>query len=319
MAQGEPDDTLYKTNLPKEKNEYATSLKDYQMPEFKTYDFTTLPTSFTMIMFAIRRSGKTHLLAEIVHTLRDRFDEVFLFSTTAKYSQEGYNYIPKKNRYNGFDANMLSQILEDQERRLEEKMNNLKNPNIKIPRRLLIFDDVIQDSNIRSSEDFNSLFSRGRHLGGDPAQLSKNELGDFSIVVLSQAVGGKYGIPSVCRRNLDCAVCFYAHSEYDRDILAEQYASVINRKIGDAIVKHVTKEKYTACVFNIQDTGARSYEDYIFKYKAKPKIPHFRIGKDVLEFRSPESSLTIKSYERYQLNLPTIPENESMFTKNIVV
>lgn len=306
-----PDVKLTKPNL-------DVKLKDYSMPEFKEYDFNNLPIGFTMIMYAIRRSGKTHLLAEIVHTIRDRFEEVFLFSNTAKFDQLGYNYIPRKNRYTGFDQPALSRIINDQETKVQLKMKNPKNPNVKIPRRLLIFDDVVNDSEIRHSDDFNFLFVLGRHLCGDPQQLSKSELGDFSIAVLSQSVGGRFGIPAVARRNVDCVVSFFGHAETDRELIATQYGSVINAKIGDAIVKHITKEKYVAAVFDISNVSARNYEDYVYRYKAKPKIPRFLIGKDTLEFKSPESSTSVLGYQKYVIDIPIGIEETRSYVHNIV-
>jgi hypothetical protein len=66
------------------------------------------------------------MASHVVHTIKDRFEEVYLFSTTSKYDQEGYNYVPKKNRFNGFDETAMEKIFNDQDMRVEEKMKNLK-------------------------------------------------------------------------------------------------------------------------------------------------------------------------------------------------
>lgn len=65
------------------------------IPELNPY--TDLPDHFMMILYGIRRSGKTVMLRHMFYEMRERLrhHEVYLFSATADLNPSQYDFIPK--------------------------------------------------------------------------------------------------------------------------------------------------------------------------------------------------------------------------------
>jgi hypothetical protein len=100
---------------------------------------------------------------------------------------------------------------------------------------------------------------------------------NIASIVLSQEFGGKYGLPKVARANEDLVISFFPNAEYDRELIIDQYLSTESKKLGEAILRKVCMEEYTAIVVANFKTDINP-EEYIYKYKAKLKVPHFEIG-----------------------------------------
>jgi Cdc6-like AAA superfamily ATPase len=222
-----------------------------------------LPDNFTFAFFGRRGSGKTIALKNIVRDIRKRFTDVYLFSETAHYQEDEYNFVPKSNKFEGMKMEVVEKIFQEQQQKILEKGKKSK----KIPTPLLIFDDCINDKLVRTSPIFSKIFVSGRHM-------------KISCIVLSQSMGGKAGLPLVARSNLDACLCFYLHAEYDRELLVSQYLSIKNKKHGGEFFKNVTTEDYTSLVMLLRKVHGRDYNDYCYKYVAKLKVPNFMIGKD---------------------------------------
>lgn len=238
------------------------------IPTVKNFDPKTLPENFSMIIYGRRRSGKTFQLRQAVYDIRKRFTDVYLFSDTAELQDEDYQYIPSKNRIKGLQEDKMEAIISKQKEIIQYNKAKSKNDQIKsVP--LIILDDIISDPKVRSSSVLNSLYTLGRHVG-------------ISVITLTQEIGGKYGVPRVLRSNCDCVIGFYAHSEIDRKMICQQYASVSDggSKEGAIYFKSIASEPYTSAVFDLQNTQARTYEEYIYKYKVPKKQPKFMIGDD---------------------------------------
>jgi len=229
----------------------------------KNFDPNDLAKNFTFAFFGRRGSGKTIALKNIVRDIRKRFTSVYLFSETAHYQESEYDFVPKSNKYEGMKMDIVANIFEEQQQKILEKGKKSK----KLPKPLLIFDDVIGDPKVRNDPTFKNIFVLGRHMG-------------ISCIVLSQSIGGKAGLPLVVRSNLDACLCFFLHGEYDRELVVSQFLSIKNKKDGHEFFKNVTTEEYTSLVMLLRKVSGRDYKDFCYKYVAKLKVPNFMIGKD---------------------------------------
>jgi len=229
------------------------------------YDPTTLPENFSMIIYGRRRSGKTFQLRHMVNSIKKRFTDVYLFSDTADLQDEDYDYIPSENRIKGLDEKKMQEIIQKQREIIE--YNKQRKDKVK-SKPLIILDDIISDPQVRKSPVLNSLYTLGRHI-------------ECSVITLTQEIGGKYGVPRVLRSNCDCIVGFFAHSEIDRKMICQQYASVTEggSREGSLYFKKIASSPYTSAVFDLQNIQARKYEDYIYYYKVPNTKPKFLIGK----------------------------------------
>lgn len=241
------------------------------MSGVQEWDPTILPEHFSMIVYGRRRSGKTFQLRQFIHDIRKRFTDVYLFSDTAHLQDEDYSYVPEKNRIRGLDENRMEEILDKQREIIEMNKTRKKKDCIKSTP-LILLDDIISDPKVRHSPVLNSLYTLGRHT-------------HISVVTLTQEIGGKFGVPRVLRSNADCVIGFYAHSEVDRKMICQQYASVTDggSKEGGIYYKTIASEPYTSAVFDLTNVEARRYEDYIYKYRVPEKQPKFMIGQDKLK------------------------------------
>lgn len=238
------------------------------------WDPHTLPRNFALAMYGKRRSGKSVLLREIVHKLKDRWTDIYGFSSTIDLQPDLFDFIPKSNQIIGFDDSRLQGIC-DMMRSQKEKIQN--NPGMfkksGCKRVLLIFDDIIADKRCRTNGSFSNLFTLGRHFGDD-------KLSDFSIIVLSQTIHGSGGLGVTIRGNLDCAIAFRIEADQSRKLYIEQYLSFIDKKQGVEYYSNIIKEPYYACVACHHIGVYTKHQDLVFKYKANLKRKKFMIGRN---------------------------------------
>lgn len=246
---------------------------------------------FAGIIYGRRGTGKTTLLKDFIYHNRKMWDKAYLFSQTAKMQPENYYWVPEHRIYDQYDDSALMSIIADQKKDVESKKKNDQDDAIE--NILIVFDDIISEEKIRHSAAFNMLFTLGRHYYITP-------------IVLTQSVGGANGIPKVVRDNVDVVVGFFAHNQYDRELLVERYLSILHKKIGDEIYRNITSQPYTAIVAVVGEPNIRTYEDYVYSYRAPVKTPKFMIGKAISLSKREVSTLT-----DYTVKVPvTLPTGE---------
>ena len=144
---------------------------------------------------------------------------------------------------------------------------------------LIVMDDIIQEKRVRSSPFVSELFVLGRHL-------------DISVVVLSQEIGGRGGLPLVVRNNAEVIQLFHTFNSYDKELVGQQFASLIDKKSGQDYIHNITRDKYTSAVIDNSNPQARGYDEYIYRYKVGDKIPKFSIGKKHTKKKNKERFLS---------------------------
>lgn len=267
------DITNNSVDVDREDPEETVEEPSTDVPTFKSSDFKKLNIeklmsdrkNFSAIMYGKRRSGKSLMLKDILSKIHTWFKEAYVFSETIDLQPDLFDYIPSNNRYNSFDQDKLQEIWNTQEKYMKHALISEKDKS-KLNRVLVIFDDVIQDPHIRSSQIFNRLYTAGRH-------------NNFCVICLSQEVGGLGGINKVSRRNSDLIFCFYMESEYDRNLIAEQFLAGQSKKIGKQLIVDITTPAYQCMVFDCTSTK-HEYTDFVYTYTASTKVPKFMIGRN---------------------------------------
>jgi len=226
-----------------------------------------LPDNFFVIMYGLRRCGKTTMLRYLLYELEQKLEahETFLFSGTAEVSPQDYSYIPKKAKFpNVKEMEMdLQRIISKQKKRMKE------HDDTKV---LLIFDDVVSESVVRHSDSLNFLAVGGRHI-------------NISVVILSQVVTGSGSVPPIVRTQADSIfVVANPRSELERKLLVEQYLTPSKLNEGksraEIILDSATAVQYRALVIMTTDSSARRLEDFLYLYgPVPPEIDDdFRLG-----------------------------------------
>ena len=260
--------------------EYAIS----DAVNFKPFNPNDLPDFFAGVMFGQRRTGKTTLMRDLVHSQRKRFDKVFVFSLTAHiYKDSDYDFVPPTNFVYGLDEDLLEDMMTSRER---EVIKRTENGTMKdIDKWLFIFDDIIGDKKVRQSQPLNNLFVQGRHFA------------IYALLLCQHATG----IPPVIRRNLDVAFCFRPNSQDTREIICKEYMSLEHWKVGQEILKNITSEDHVAVAIMLKDPSVKKYEDQVFKYqcevdsKGVPKHWNFKIGHNTQYQRTIKNAKVDKS------------------------
>jgi len=76
--------------------------------------------------------------------------------------------------------------------------------------------------------------------------------------------------------------------------MAEQFLSMEGHKVGAEYLHRITNEPHTACVIDVNNVSARSYNEYVYKYKAPDKkLPKFMIGKENKRLREQKNSIKV--------------------------
>lgn len=251
--------------------------KKYANVQWKSWNPENLAKYPTVILFGSRGTGKTFALKHLLKATQERYTSVHIFSGTANLQrydsgkEKGelvYDFVPKSNRYEGWDEKKLRQLLEVQREFVDGITKMPSHP-------CIIFDDIIHEPKVRSSPTLIEMFSAGRHFQWG------------LVVILSQVIGARSGVNNTCKQNTDAIIAFKPSRKLDRETIVEDYLSTIDENEGDYVLKTLTKERYQMIVISIRDandkqiTGANSYEDYVTVWKTENTIPMIKIGKPI--------------------------------------
>lgn len=235
-------------------------------------DFDILPEGFFVISYGARRTGKTHSTEALLHSVKDRFDFAYLFSSTAtlhKNSKEFRNFdmIRDEAKFDGFNEDILRRIIERQKRVMEfndaTKLERDKKPN----KTLLIFDDFVHEKAVRYSKTFTELPVLGRHY-------------DLSVICLTQGYSqvASGGLNKATRQNADLVITFLPRNLNDVERMSEWYLT--KEKLDNMwFTKSVCQEQYQCLAIDLTNPHETEFENYCYKYIAPPVTEKYELGK----------------------------------------
>ena len=145
----------------------------------------------------------------------------------------------------------------------------------RMPRKLVILDDVVHDNIVRRSPELNRLAVSGRHWF-------------FSVIILSQCVCGSASVPPIIRHNSDYIMIVYnPRQKQERKLLLEQYLTPASasEKDGLQLMSDITRVPFRALVVDVTNSVATQYAEFVYSYGPVPPPPDnvsdsFRLGTD---------------------------------------
>lgn len=235
-------------------------------------DFTELPPNFFSIVYGARRTGKTHAVSVLLESIKDRFDFAYLFSATAglhkgEKGELDFEMIREEAKFEGFDQDALSRIIERQKAVKEHNNKCLYERDKKPNNTLIIFDDFVHEKEVRYSKLFTELPVLGRHYG-------------LSVICLSQGYSavGSSGLNPATRQNSDFTMTFLPRNLMDVERIATWYLA--KPKLESMwFVKSVCQEEHQCLGVDLTQPHLTEFEDYCYKYVAPEVVPKYELGK----------------------------------------
>ena len=253
----------------------ASKFPSYPHPlanQLAEIDFTTLPENFFVIIYGVRRTGKTHMVSSALEPIADRFDFAYLFSATAglhagEKGELDFEMIRPEAKFGGFDEEALAAIIQRQ-KDVKIFNNKCKNERDKKPNKtLIIFDDFVHEKKIRYSKLFTELPVLGRHYG-------------LSVICLSQGYSavGSSGLNPATRQNSDYTITFLPRNINDVERIAMWY--IAKPKLEAMwFVKSVCEEQHRCLGIDLTQPHLQEFEDYCYSLIAPKDIPKYELGK----------------------------------------
>lgn len=231
-----------------------------------------LPENFFVIVYGVRRTGKTHAVSTLLEQIKDRFDFAYLFSTTAHLhkGQKGeldFEMIREEAKFEGYQEEILERIMTRQRAVLEHN-NACKNKrDMKPNKTLLIFDDFVHETKIRYSKVFTQLPVLGRHF-------------ELSVICLSQGYSqvASGGLNKATRQNADLVMTFLPRNSNDLERISEWYLT--KTKFENMwLTKSICQDEHRLMGIDLSQPHLVEFRDYVYTYKAPPEVPKYELGK----------------------------------------
>lgn len=205
---------------------------------------------FTMLIFGIPSSGKSHLLKSIIYNAskKSQFDHCILLCATK--NSPDYTYIPDEYKYDAFDVQAIENYLNFCKKHNENKIKT---------RGLIIMDDICGDMHFKG-DLMKKLFCNYRHYG-------------LSIIVCSQVI---IDIPPYLRSIIKYGCIYKYVNENDRDKIYNCFGSLAeNKQKFLQLYDKYTDEQYKFLFYSQSNMYDR--ENCYCGVKAPKKIPNFKL------------------------------------------
>lgn len=229
--------------------------------EVTELDMKEIPNDATIVLAARRRRGKSTFIKQFCFVKRNDYPLVVVFTET---KQTGFfeSFIPDHLIVQGYDPDVLERILMFQEKRIlkakaEGKGENLGSGGDHSLNILIIFDDIIGNSNIHQCKQIQKVFALGRwfNIGTIVAVQHINVLGPL------------------VRNNADLAVFWNTQSRIVFDLIRENFMGQLTVKEVAAILGQYTKDYRAFCV------AAWNPEEKFCHFKSHQRLPMFTMAK----------------------------------------
>lgn len=286
------------------------------LPEFNPA--VDLPSNFLMLMYGVRRSGKTVLMKYLLDQMGDRLKntEVYVICATLDVNPDQYSFVPKAAQFSDVENldYRLRTIVDGQKEKMRqhreanggkiefkklyesddsssEEEGPMKHTSLsrKAAKKEINDPDsyensqvkpvlVILDDCVNENAVRTSPYLRLLAIGGRHILIS--------CIILSQVVAGSASVPPAVRTQADTVIVVaQPRSRIERDLIAEQYLTAGNessaKSSGLQLMNKVTEVQHRALVISTVSASARSYVDYCFKVGPCPYPPvpeNFRLG-----------------------------------------
>lgn len=253
---------------------------------------TLLIPYFTMVVYGRRRIGKSILVSHILSKIKDRFEDAYVFSQTSEVQPLMWSSFHKSRIHNGYSSTKLADIFQERRKLMEKVNDEFKQKRKKdvgshkmtasddkfykalvektLKDTLILLDDIVGESAIRTCKLFQNIFTLGRHYR-------------LSLIILSQNANRRGSINRECTGNADYALTSSMLLRDDYQVLAEQYWGTEGAHKGAEYIAANTTEDY---VFLFTDNTNKTKNrakltDHTFTVRAPPPedAKKYTIGK----------------------------------------
>lgn len=247
---------------------------------------------FTMVVYGRRRIGKSVLVNYILSQIKGRFEDAYVFSQTVEVQPLMWTSFHKTRIHYGYSSTALNEIFNERREAMHKVNEEFKEKRKKdvgshkmtktdevfykklldkhVKDTLILLDDIVGDSQIRTCSLFQNIFTLGRHYR-------------LSLIILSQNANRRGAINRECTGNADYAFTSSMLLQDDYQVLAEQYWGTEGSRRGAQFIAENTSEDY---VFLFTDNtnrtkNRRTLLDHSFTFKAPPpdELSRFTIGR----------------------------------------
>lgn len=274
---------------------------------------TDLPEHFLVIMYGLRRSGKTVLMKYLLSQMEDRmkYSEIYVICGTLDVNPDQYDFIPKSAQFS--DVENLDYRLKLIVDKQKQDMKNFREKKGKLefkkkyenasddeasedecptPLKHASKSRVAAKREIVDEEQYKDCDVKPVLLILDDVvseQTVRNSsylrllaIGGrhimISCIILSQVVAGSASVPPSVRTQVDTIIVVAnPRSRVERELIAEQYLCAGNesgaKSIGLNLLSKVTEVEHRALVISTCAPNARAYPDYCFKVGPCPYPP----------------------------------------------
>jgi len=228
--------------------------------KLKQFDVNKINLDSLIIVIGKRRFGKTTWTQWVLYFLRDMFPRGAYCFTSTKHNYFWQQHIPDSRVYEGFQADVVKRIFEEQ-KVIYEKFLEGEVDKTDIPYVCLILDDVIGDHALRFDEMFDSIAFSGRHYF-------------IFTIVCTQDIKG---INPKIRQNADIVAFTYQTQERSIEQICSDYADIFaDKNQFKEVIKENTQD-FQLLVID-QANAHFSLEDVFFVSKAEEEVPPYKLG-----------------------------------------
>ena len=189
------------------------------------FDPTSMKTDGALLILGKRRTGKSHLLRDLLCHYGSRFSTAIVLTGT-KFNGYWQEIVPEEYIYEGFDEGALTKAMAAQKQVVQECRESNREMHEKREcecNMIVILDDVASEDHLQRSLILGKLYTAGRHFYITP-------------VLLTQYA---YACSPAIRSNVDYAFIMHQTQRRSKEAIADEWLSQVKRvEAGGIMSKH---------------------------------------------------------------------------------
>lgn len=259
----------------------------YMSPEevpISLWDPTTIKTDAAIIAFGKRRSGKSHMIRELLYVHQGTFDRALVFTGT---KHNGFyqrvpeecmppslrggrlGFVPDKAVIHRYDEHILKRFLAFQES--VHEFEDLWEEKGYRPEAVVVMDDCIGEQELSNSSHNGGvvdLFALGRH---------------YRLMVIFMTQYPK-AVGTILRDNVDYAIVFKQESDNAIEAITSTYMGELNPVTAKELIRSMTKGESdgprSALIIDMDPFCPADQKYYTYTCASAEDLPDFEIGSE---------------------------------------
>ena len=222
--------------------------------KLRKFDMSKMKSDSIVLLLAKRRTGKSFLCRDIMHTHRD-VPSGMIISPTEKANKYYGDFVPDLFIYNDYSAELIEKFLKRQ-----QNIREIAKKRAIDERAFLVMDDCMFDNKWVKDKEIREIFFNGRHYNV------------FFILLMQYALG----ITHALRSNIDHVFILKESNITNRKKLFDHYAGAFPSFHAFSQAMDQCTNDYECLVID-NTVQSNNLEDQVFWYKAE-EHDDFRVG-----------------------------------------